>query len=259
MRGRLLCMNAASQHCCTASRRRGGVAGSIPRRRRRALLRARCALSAGADAVTCAALYLASDMGAQMLRNADEPALEAASSVCVRRVGRYAAFGLLDGCVSHYWFSALDDALPAPLLPPTVVPSDGSALPPAIMDAVLVAEKVVADLVCFTPLWCAAFLFCMEAMRSGFRQTTIGFGAGLAAARVKADWFELYTGNVAAWLPINALIYGVVPLQRRVLAFSVATLLYTLVLSAWDAAKAERTTVATKLGLTDADKGDPSL
>ena len=47
--------------------------------------------------------------------------------------------------------------------------------------------------------------------------------------------------------------------QRRVLAFSVATLLYTLVLSAWDAAKAERTTVATKLGLTDADKGDPSL
>ena len=31
-------------------------------------------------------------------------------------------------------------------------------------------------------------------------------------------------------MPINEFIYGAVPLQRRVLAFSVATLLYTLVL-----------------------------
>ena len=60
-----------------------------------------------------------------------------------------------------------------------------------------------------------------------------GGGVAACAARVRGEWRALYAGNVAAWAPINACVYGLVDLQHRVLAFSVATLLYTLVLSTW--------------------------
>ena len=38
---------------------------------------------------------------------------------------------------------------------------------------------------------------------------------------------------MAAWAPLNAVIYGLVPLESRVLAFASFTLAYTVVLSVW--------------------------
>jgi hypothetical protein len=50
---------------------------------------------------------------------------------------------------------------------------------------------------------------------------------------LRDNWLRLYTGNVAAWAPLNAVIYGLVPLESRVLAFASFTLAYTVVLSVW--------------------------
>ena len=55
---------------------------------------------------------------------------------------------------------------------------------------------------------------------------------------MRQGWTELYTGNVAAWLPANLAIYGLVPCERRVLAFASYTVLYTAVLSLWEESQA---------------------
>lgn len=122
------------------------------------------------------------------------------------RTARYGVFGLVDGSLSHYWFEGLESLIPA---------SDFQA----------VAEKMAIDCAFFTPTWSAAFLL--------FMALTEGAGVQGAAERVRNDWKALYLGNVAAWLPANAVLYGVVPLQQRVLAFASFTLLYTIVLSWW--------------------------
>jgi hypothetical protein len=58
-------------------------------------------------------------------------------------------------------------------------------------------------------------------------------GARGTLAGLRDNWRSLYSGNVAAWVPLNAVIYGVVPLEERVLAFATFTLAYTVVLSVW--------------------------
>ncbi|GMH63682.1 hypothetical protein TrRE_jg1005 [Triparma retinervis] len=48
---------------------------------------------------------------------------------------------------------------------------------------------------------------------------------------------ELYRGNLGFFLPLTCLIYSKVATSNRVLAFGVASLLYTTVLSAWNAGR----------------------
>eukprot|EP00241_Pyramimonas_parkeae_P006703 CAMPEP_0114250522 /NCGR_PEP_ID=MMETSP0058-20121206/14745_1 /TAXON_ID=36894 /ORGANISM="Pyramimonas parkeae, CCMP726" /LENGTH=338 /DNA_ID=CAMNT_0001364189 /DNA_START=252 /DNA_END=1268 /DNA_ORIENTATION=+ len=122
------------------------------------------------------------------------------------RVRRYASFGVIDGSCSHVWFNMLDQAIP-----------DTTVL--------AVVEKIIVDFLVFTPGWCAVFLVYMALSE--------GAGRDGAARRLARDWFDLYKGNVCAWLPLNAIIYGLVPLEQRVLAFAGFSLVYSVVLSRW--------------------------
>eukprot|EP00959_Pyramimonas_sp_CCMP1952_P006513 136099-Pyramimonas_sp.AAC.1 len=54
-----------------------------------------------------------------------------------------------------------------------------------------------------------------------------------ATDRLQKDWAKLYKGNVITWFPLNVIVYGFIPLERRVLAFSTCTLLFSIGLSLW--------------------------
>jgi hypothetical protein len=163
-----------------------------------------------------------------------------------RRTGRYMTFGLLDGTCSHYWFEALDGFLRRSF--------------PAAAGVQETALACTFDVVFFTPLWTAAFLSYMSlsagvgtspclgplppAAASQLRSLSLSLhetltraptcaGARGTLAGLRDNWRSLYSGNVAAWVPLNAVIYGVVPLEERVLAFATFTLAYTVVLSVW--------------------------
>ena len=64
--------------------------------------------------------------------------------------------------------------------------------------------------------------------------------AGAAPRAVRSAWAELYRGNVGFFLPLTGLIYGFVPIGERVLAFGVASLVYTTILSLWNNARERR-------------------
>ena len=54
----------------------------------------------------------------------------------------------------------------------------------------------------------------------------------------KSDWIKLLKGNVGFFIPITGIIYGTVPRQDRVLAFGVAGVVYTTILSLWNKERA---------------------
>ena len=108
-----------------------------------------------------------------------------------------------------------------------------------------VVEMVAADLIVFSPWWCTLFLGAMAAMTHVDSDAAPSArGAGKAAARrLRSSWKTLYLGDFIAWIPLNGILYGLVPVDNRVQAFGVINLLYTVVLSFW----AERTRRAERL------------
>lgn len=124
----------------------------------------------------------------------------------ITRVLRFGSFGLMDGFCSHFWFNWLD--------------SQGFA-----SDTLGVGMKLLADFTLFTPNWCWVFIM--------YTSLYEGRGVKSAMAQVRRDWKELYTGNVITWFPFNVVLYGYVPLEYQVLAFSSFTVLYSIFLSLW--------------------------
>ena len=61
--------------------------------------------------------------------------------------------------------------------------------------------------------------------------------------RLRSSWKTLYLGDFISWIPLNGILYGLVPMDNRVQAFGVINLLYTAILSFW----AERTRRAERL------------
>ena len=106
-----------------------------------------------------------------------------------------------------------------------------------------VVEMVAADLIVFSPWWCALFLGAMAAMARRERRSASGGSGETAARRLRSSWKTLYLGDFIAWIPLNGILYGLVPVDNRVQAFGVINLLYTVVLSFW----AERTWRAERL------------
>eukprot|EP00586_Coscinodiscus_wailesii_P012325 CAMPEP_0172506588 /NCGR_PEP_ID=MMETSP1066-20121228/196415_1 /TAXON_ID=671091 /ORGANISM="Coscinodiscus wailesii, Strain CCMP2513" /LENGTH=203 /DNA_ID=CAMNT_0013283675 /DNA_START=268 /DNA_END=879 /DNA_ORIENTATION=+ len=142
------------------------------------------------------------------------------------RTQRLALFGLADGAVSHTWFLGLDSVV-----------GEGQDL----FDTVL---KTAADTLVYTPLWCAWFLAFMtifeeEEMKNGDAFDDLSPAPMSVRIRSipsvwRSDWLELLRGNLGFFLPITGLIYGLVPREERVLAFGVAGLIYTTILSLWN-------------------------
>lgn len=156
---------------------------------------------------TAGVLYTCSDVYAQTHQARTQTlAPDEDFSIAVPRALRYGLFGVADGCSSYFWFQWLDSVITG---------NDGVAL----------VEKLCADFSLLTPTWSAIFLFYIAVTNGGSIQD--------GADRVRRDWVALYKRNVITWAPLNAIVYGVVPLDKRVLAFATFTFLYTITLSLW--------------------------
>mmetsp|Transcript_27378 Transcript_27378/g.41441 ORF Transcript_27378/g.41441 Transcript_27378/m.41441 type:complete len:307 (+) Transcript_27378:77-997(+) len=135
------------------------------------------------------------------------------------RTLRLSLFGLFDGAVSHLWFLALD-----------LMVGQGQGL----FDTVL---KTVADASVYTPLWCLWFLAFMTMMKP-HTNSELHDSMALRFQSIfdvwKSDWLELFRGNLGFFLPLSGLIYGFVPREERVLAYGLASLIYTTILSLWN-------------------------
>lgn len=161
---------------------------------------------------TAGVLYTCSDVYAQTHQARTQTTPDEDFSVDAPRALRYGVFGMCDGCSSYFWFNWLDSVITG---------TDGVAL----------AEKMVADFSLLTPTWSAIFLFYIVVSNGGSVQA--------GKERVQKDWTALYKRNVITWAPLNAITYGLVPLEKRVLAFATFTFLYTITLSLWAEAPKE--------------------
>jgi len=121
----------------------------------------------------------------------------------------------VDGAVSHVWFVGLDGLV-----------GDGQGLVDTLV-------KTAADTFVYTPVWCAWFLATMAVLES----PTVGEVTGRVRSIPeiwREEWGELLRGNIGFFLPITGFIYGLVPRENRVLAFGIASLVYTTILSLWN-------------------------
>lgn len=161
------------------------------------------------DILTCASINTISDSVAQSLERSLPN--NAVAEQDAQRTANFALFGLADGAVSHVWFEALD----------AVVGEDGT-----LMETLL---KSAGDALVYTPLWCAWFLAAFVVLERRDVRTI--------PRVVSSEWLELFSGNLGFFLPLTFGIYGFVPRDERVLAFGVASLVYTTILSLWNSGR----------------------
>mmetsp|Transcript_5333 Transcript_5333/g.7684 ORF Transcript_5333/g.7684 Transcript_5333/m.7684 type:complete len:304 (-) Transcript_5333:763-1674(-) len=153
------------------------------------------------------------------------------------RTLRLALFGLADGAVSHIWFLTLDSVV-----------GDGQGLSDTLL-------KTAADALLYTPLWCAWFLAFITIIEPGTNPITTRFQSIFSVWR--SDWLELFQGNLGFFLPLTGLIYGYVPREERVLAFGLASLIYTTILSLWNQSRGKDDTVVPVVNMELCDVDDP--
>ena len=168
------------------------------------------------------------DEACQLALSASDEEPSTSSDVNVERLRRYAAFGALDGVISHFWYGWLDEQSLSGAWPP---------LPGVPEASGRVAEMVAADIICFSPWWCALFLASMTAMNHLGDPARVEGLVPAVRRRLRDQWSTLYFGDMLLWIPLNGILYGLVPVERRVQAFGFMNLTYTAVLSWW----AERT------------------
>jgi hypothetical protein len=103
-----------------------------------------------ADMVTVLSTNTLSDFLAQSGEKSKK-ALEGGSigSLDFERLLRFAVFGFFDGAVGHGWFIALDQVIKG-------------------TDAVSIIEKISADTLIYTPVWCAWFVVGMSILKRNF-------------------------------------------------------------------------------------------
>jgi hypothetical protein len=152
------------------------------------------------------------------------------SALDVDRLKRFATFGAMDGAVSHWWYHFVE-AESAKWPAVSFLPEGPGR----------VAQMVAADMLVFSPFWCAFFLAAMTVL--AWNQNPPGPGPGpktprgslpnAVLVRLSNSWSTLYLGDLLAWIPLNSVLYGLVPADNRVQAFGVINLAYTAVLSWW--------------------------
>ena len=153
------------------------------------------------------------------------------SALDVDRLKRFATFGAMDGAVSHWWYHFVE-AESAKWPAVSFLPEGPGR----------VAQMVAADMLVFSPFWCAFFLAAMTVL--AWNQNPPGPGGpgpkpprgslpNAVLVRLSNSWSTLYLGDLLAWIPLNSVLYGLVPADNRVQAFGVINLAYTAVLSWW--------------------------
>jgi len=125
-----------------------------------------------------------------------------------REYGRWAVMGCLDGYFTHAWYWYIEMA--------------ASGLQPLLK----LSSMVLTSSFLYTPVYCLAFLVVM-----GFLE---GRRAAGVVDKVKKGFAELTSMTIRTWMPLNLILFGVVPLQLRV-SFSMAChYLYLIALAMWE-------------------------
>ena len=163
------------------------------------------------DICTQGAISVVSDGAAQLTQMSRSVVAGTPSGYDSARTNRFLVFGVFDGSLSHLWFDVLDK----------IVGEDGS-----LTETLL---KVASDACVYTPLWCCWFLAAFVVLEGKDPRTVPNV--------IRTEWLELFRGNLGFFLPLTGLIYGFVPRDERVLAFGVASLVYTAILSLWNSAR----------------------
>ncbi|CAL6358299.1 unnamed protein product [Bathycoccus prasinos] len=186
-----------------------------------------------------------------------------------RRRGRYVTFGSFDGLTSYLWYTLVDKVIPSPsgssfsadavsisaLTASTTyddeLTGDLANAADAMASAqgfasenieltksnviewffsnpehVVLTKKVVFDALVYNPVWACGFIVIMALLRSESKEEI--------KAELKRDWADLYISNIIFWVPLNFVVYGVIPLDYRVASVYGFTILYVSGLSLWE-------------------------
>ena len=185
------------------------------------------------------------------------------------RRGRYVAFGSFDGFTSYIWYSLVDYLIPSPsgsdfsadavsisaLTASTTYDNEltddlvnaGNAMAAAQglasekikltssnviewffsnPEHIVLTKKVVFDALVYNPIWACGFIVIMALLRNESKEEI--------KAELKRDWLDLYVSNIIFWVPLNFVVYGVIPLDLRVASVYGFTILYVCGLSLWE-------------------------
>jgi len=137
---------------------------------------------------------------------------EADLGIDLKRSRRFLMYGFLDGIVLHNWIIILE------FLVKTIGDDEVWGT----------AERVVLDQFVFTPFWCIWFISCMTLI-----SRLDGTGFNSLRSNVKAGYFELLFLTWMFFFPVSIIVYGSIPIDSRVAAFSTANVLYTVLTSIW--------------------------
>jgi len=126
------------------------------------------------------------------------------------RTSRFAVFGFFDGAVGHSWFHTLESYITEY----------------RIVDII---ARILADAVIYTPIWCLWFLTAMNCLekRSPFTRVRIWLD----------EWLSLVKLSTSVYLPISVVLYSFIPIERRVFASALGTMICTVFLSIWNATR----------------------
>lgn len=133
----------------------------------------------------------------------------------LKRTRRFLIYGFCDGLVIHNWLIILE------YLIKTTSESIINVVGPTV-------ERVALDQLIFTPFWCIWFISCMT-----FISRHDGTSLKSLRANVKGGYMELLLITWSFFLPVSIFVYSSVPFESRVMAFSIANILYTILTSLW--------------------------
>lgn len=165
------------------------------------------------DAVVMGATATIGDLIAQFTQgisdgNAkDFTRLRFLSSMDLSRVQKYGVFGIADGVISHTWVYTLASLFQGQ----------------SYLDTLY---SIFADSLFYTPLWCVWFLGAMATLE---KKCLISFFAN----SFHTEWQSLVKISLGFYVPLNCVIYSSVPVQYRVTAFALGSLLNTALVSYW--------------------------
>lgn len=135
-------------------------------------------------------------------------------SSCDSKVyGKWGIMGALDGWFTHIWYMYIDVA--------------------TMFLAATPALKLFTMTVCtsflYTPIYCVMFLSVMGALE--------GKNAKGIVADVKSRCGEMTSLTIKTWMPLNVILFGLVPAQFRVLVSMMMNYVYLIGLAMWESGR----------------------
>lgn len=144
----------------------------------------------------------------------------------LHRAQRFAVFGFLDGIVGHTWYFTLEKAIggsrPVDKIARIAADIMVSLPLPCLSDPLTPVLQV------YTPLWCAWHVIGMALLEQENIWTSL-----------QDDWMSMVRVSSSFFVPMSILLYTVVPLEHRVTAVALGTMVVTFMLSFWKATRSK--------------------